>query len=151
MTSASEKYCKNIKVNYFKETVKFVFVCQQNDKYLLLIIKNSIFDINKNIYQTRIFPISKNECYFSVIYNKFTKDYSIIGNFNFTLKNTLRYLSSHNFSGNENHEILSESILIDMNFSPKFSSNKPYGNYKERKLDELTLSNSEDILTNDIT
>ena len=126
MTSASEKYCKNIKVNYFKETDKFVFVCQQNDKYLLLIIKNSIFDINKNIYQTRIFPISKNECYFSVIYNKFTKDYSIIGNFNFTLKNTLRYLS-------------------------KFSSNKPYGNYKERKLDELTLSNSEDILTNDIT
>ena len=151
MTSTSEKYCKNIKVNYFKETDKFVFVCQQNDKYLLLIIKNSIFDINKNIYQTRIFPIYNNECYFSVIYNKFTKDYSIIGNFNFTLKNTLRYLSSHNFSGNENHEILSESILIDMNFSPKFSSNKPYGNYKERKLDELTLSNSEDILTNDIT
>ena len=84
--NTSEEFCINIIVRYFKETNQFVFVCQKKVNYLLLIIKNSIFDINKNIYQTKIFSISDNDNYFSIIYNKFIKDYSIIGNFNFTGK-----------------------------------------------------------------
>ena len=150
VATAGEKYCKNIKVTYFKETNEFVAVCQQNDKYLLSIIKNSIFDINKNIYKTKVFPIYNNESYFSVIYNKFTKDYSIIGNFNFTIKNTLRHLSSNDNKENENHEKQIEPIFNDIYFSHKFSSNKPYINYNEKKGKELASSTNGELFTDDM-
>ena len=138
--------CTNIKLFYYNEKNEFIFVCQKPNKFLISIIKNNIYGINKNFNncKQKTYLNYNSDLFIEDIYNKLIQDFYSNENSYFTQNKNLRSLSeetkaedSEIFSFNDPNETLVEveetAIIIMRTHKVKFIPDTTEGLFSDEK------------------